>query len=77
MSNTRILIEDRLTERQDTNLETYVRELRQDGASWRLIATTVHADTEVDVTPETIRLWLGHLPGMERPKLYHQREGTA
>lgn len=50
------------------SLEDHAREMRQGGASWHAITLDVATRTEVAVTPETLRIWLAHLPDMERGK---------
>lgn len=50
-----ILIEDRL----GRDLAAYVRELRQDGASWSFIAARIERHTSITVTDQTIRNWFG------------------
>jgi hypothetical protein len=38
----------------------YIRDYRNDGVSWRRIATNLHGDTKgrVDVSGETLRSWV-------------------
>lgn len=49
------LIQDRL----GRDLSAYVRELREDGASWAFIAARIERHTNVTVTDQTVRNWFG------------------
>lgn len=42
----------------DGELERFVRDRRDKGHAWRLIARELHDTVDVDVTPETLRSWL-------------------
>jgi len=55
MSAKRLLIEDRI----GGDLAAYVAELREDGASWNVIAARIARRTDVKVTDQTLRNWFG------------------
>ncbi|WP_104116944.1 hypothetical protein [Arthrobacter sp. B1805] len=55
---TRSLIEIKL---QGRSLEELVRSGRSEGKSWHRITKAIEAETEIEVSSETLRLWFRHL----------------
>lgn len=47
-------------------LVPYIRSLRQNGASWHSCVVDLATTTQVEVTPETLRIWMSDEPDMER-----------
>lgn len=47
-------------------LVPYIRSLRHAGASWHSCVVDLAVNTEVEVTPETLRIWMSDEPDMDR-----------